>query len=262
MPIPKRKEGEVERDFISRCVRSIIDEYDRDQALGICYSQLREKMSEIEDKFVLRPRKTENRGIYLSRCSRNRKIMEQQPNMKERMGDCLNAFNAYYRYWNKLDEFGNVPKDSVLGMCITKEKAKGLSYQEAYRRCGTKHVSPNVPVVLSDELIEEPVYFEGPTSIDFDDTLSTKRGQELARKLISEGVDLHIVTRRDPSESEEVERIGDFVGIPKSKIHYTSGELKWKTLEKLGITKHIDNNPDEITGIDENTTIESVKFKK
>jgi len=262
MPIPKRKEGEVERDFISRCVRSIIDEYDRDQALGICYSQLRKKMSKIEDKFVLRPRKTENRGAYLIRCSRNKKIKEQQPNMKERMGDCLNAFNTYYRYWSRLDEFGDIPKDSVLGMCITKEKAKGLSYQEAYQRCGTKHVSPNVPVVLSNELIEEPVYFEGPTSIDFDETLSTERGQELAKKLISEGVDLHIVTRRNPSDSEEVERIGDLVGIPKNKIHYTSGELKWKTLEQLGITKHIDNNPDEINAIDENTTIESVKFKK
>ena len=90
MPIPRPKSGEQEKSFISRCVKSIIDEYDRDQALGICYSQMREKMSETEEKFVLRPRKSENRGAYLMRCSRNKKMKEQQPNLKERMGDCLN----------------------------------------------------------------------------------------------------------------------------------------------------------------------------
>jgi hypothetical protein len=150
MPIPKIKEGESEKDFIPRCVRSIIDEYDQNQALGICYSQLRQKMSESEEKFVLTPRKNENRGAYLTRCSRNAKMKSQSPNLKERMADCLNAFNAYYKYWAKIEEFGDIPKDSVLGMCITKEKARGLSYQEAYARCATKSVSPNVAVVLAE----------------------------------------------------------------------------------------------------------------
>ncbi len=93
MPIPKPKEGESEKDFIPRCVRSIIDEYDQNQALGICYSQLRQKMSESEEKFVLTPRKNENRGAYLTRCSRNAKMKSQSPNLKERMADCLNVDN-------------------------------------------------------------------------------------------------------------------------------------------------------------------------
>lgn len=262
MPVPKPKEGESEKDFIPRCVRSIIDEYDQNQALGICYSQLRQKMSESEEKFVLTPRKNENRGAYLTRCSRNAKMKSQSPNLKERMADCLNAFNAYYKYWAKIEEFGDIPKDSVLGMCITKEKARGLSYQDAYARCATKSVSPSGTISFQDDLIEEPVIFEGPTSIDFDDTLSTERGQELAKKLIASGVDLHIVTRRGSDENAEVEKIAELVGIPKSKIHYTNGELKWKTLETLGISKHIDNNPDEISAIEDNTDIEAVKFKK
>lgn len=262
MPIPKPKEGESEQDFIPRCIRSIIDEYDQNQALGICYSQLRQKMSESEEKFVLTPRKNENRGAFLTRCSRNSKMKAQAPNLKERMADCLNAFNAYYKYWAKIEEFGDIPKDSVLGMCITKEKARGLGYQEAYARCATKSVSPSGTISFQDDLIEEPVIFEGPTSIDFDDTLSTKRGQELAKKLLDSGVDLHIVTRRNRNDSGEVYKIAKEVGIPESKIHFTNGELKWKTLEELGITKHIDNNPDEISAIEENTDIEAVKFKK
>jgi hypothetical protein len=89
-------------------------------------------------------------------------MKNQFPNMKERLGFCLNSFNAYYKYWSRLEEFGEVPEDSALGMCIAKEKSKGFTYQEAYARCATKSVSPNTTVVLSeddDDIIEEPVIF-------------------------------------------------------------------------------------------------------
>lgn len=42
MPIPKRKSGEVEQDFIGRCASQLIGEegYEREQAIAICYQQL------------------------------------------------------------------------------------------------------------------------------------------------------------------------------------------------------------------------------
>jgi len=42
MPIPNRKSGEAEQDFIGRCSSQLISEegYERDQALAICYQQL------------------------------------------------------------------------------------------------------------------------------------------------------------------------------------------------------------------------------
>ena len=42
MPIPKRKSGEVEQDFIGRCASQLIGEegYEREQAVAICYQQL------------------------------------------------------------------------------------------------------------------------------------------------------------------------------------------------------------------------------
>ena len=42
MPIPKRKSGEVEQDFIGRCASKLIGEegYEREQAVAICYEQL------------------------------------------------------------------------------------------------------------------------------------------------------------------------------------------------------------------------------
>lgn len=42
-PIPSPEGSEEENTFISRCVSSIIDEYDQDVALGICYSKWNEK---------------------------------------------------------------------------------------------------------------------------------------------------------------------------------------------------------------------------
>ena len=89
-------------------------------------------------------------------------------------------------------------------------------------------------------------------SIDFDDTLSTSRGKELAQKLIDDGVDLHIVTARHKSQSEQVYKVADELGIPHSKVHFTEGQLKWETIKRLGIVKHIDNNPKEIAAIKEN----------
>ena len=116
-----------------------------------------------EEVFVLTPKKTENRGKYLQRCSSNSKMKEQFKDMKERMGQCLNAFNAYYKYWSKLESFGAKDVEgTILGDCITKKRAQGLDYKSAYARCATKVVAPSGPIVLSeDELIIEPVAMEG-----------------------------------------------------------------------------------------------------
>lgn len=152
MPIPKIKEGETEQEYITRCARAIYDEFPESaQRIAVCYSKLREKMSK-EELFVLQPKKNENRGAYLSRCSKNGKMRGQFPNMKERMGYCLNSFNSYYKYWAKMEDFAEVPKDSALGMCIAKKKAQGIDYKQAYGECASKVVVPSGPIVLAEDL--------------------------------------------------------------------------------------------------------------
>ena len=42
MPIPKPS-GESQKEYISKCMSAIGDEYDRDQALAICYDTYREE---------------------------------------------------------------------------------------------------------------------------------------------------------------------------------------------------------------------------
>jgi len=42
MPIPSVKAAEKESEYIGRCISSIVDEYEQDQAAAICYSTWRE----------------------------------------------------------------------------------------------------------------------------------------------------------------------------------------------------------------------------
>lgn len=165
MPVPSREKNEDKDLFVSRCISSIIDEYGQEQAAAICYKAADEKMSKMEDKevFVLSPRKSENRGKYLQRCAAHPKMKEQFADRKERAVFCLTSFNEYYKWWVKMEDFGEEDtKDTVLGDCIAKKKSQGLDYKEAYARCASKVVVPSGPIVLSedeDNLIIEPVEF-------------------------------------------------------------------------------------------------------
>jgi len=97
-------------------------------------------------------------------------------------------------------------------------------------------------------------------SFDFDDTLSTKRGQTLAKRLITQGKDVYIITRRQESASAEVYKVADELGIPKSKVYFTNGKMKWETIKRLDIDIHYDNNQQELDLIDKNTNAVGIKF--
>jgi hypothetical protein len=162
MPLPIKQEQETDNDFISRCAVKVADEFpSMEQRLAVCYSQLEKfKMSKEEDKdtYVVQPRRKESRGVYLKRCSANSKMRESYPMMKERMGYCLNAYSEYYRWWGKFEDT-DIPADSALGRCIARKRATGTDYKQAYRECASKVVVPNTPIVMSDNLLIEPVEF-------------------------------------------------------------------------------------------------------
>ena len=98
-------------------------------------------------------------------------------------------------------------------------------------------------------------------SFDFDDTLETARGQELAKQKLSEGKEVFIITRRQASAFREVFRVADELGIPHSRVYFTNGKMKWETIKRLGIGTHYDNNQQEIDLIGKNTDTKAIKFK-
>jgi hypothetical protein len=97
-------------------------------------------------------------------------------------------------------------------------------------------------------------------SVDFDGTLSTTMGQLLVKRLKSEGKTVYVVTRREKSNSAPVYKIADELLIPRSRVYFTNGELKWKTIKRLNIGTHYDNNQNEIDQINNNTDARGIKF--
>lgn len=79
--------------------------------------------------------------------------------------------------------------------------------------------------------------------MDFDGTLSTRRGQDLWRRL---GGD-YVITARSPFRMNEVWTITDRLGIPRDRvISAGSNSYKIQKVKDLGLTAFYDNNSDVI----------------
>lgn len=82
-------------------------------------------------------------------------------------------------------------------------------------------------------------------SIDYDDTLSTDRGKQLAKRLISEGKTVYIISARQ--DKDGMLSVASELGIPESRVYATgSNSAKIEKIKELGITKHYDNNADVV----------------
>jgi hypothetical protein len=80
-------------------------------------------------------------------------------------------------------------------------------------------------------------------SFDYDGTLSTDRGKEMAKREIAAGSTVYIISAR--SSVEGMLGVADRLGIPHSRVYATgSNKAKVEKIKSLGIDKHIDNNPD------------------
>lgn len=96
-------------------------------------------------------------------------------------------------------------------------------------------------------------------SFDFDDTLTRPKYQDIAKRLIDNGIEVHIVTRRqEKTASEEVFKLAGELGILRSNIHFTNGKMKWEYLKRSNIQEHYDNNKDEIDLINQNTEVKGI----
>ena len=82
-------------------------------------------------------------------------------------------------------------------------------------------------------------------SFDYDDTLSTDAGKELAKKAIEDGEDVYVISARN--DKEGMLSTAKDLGIDTSKVFATgSNKAKIEKIKELGIKKHYDNNKDVI----------------
>jgi hypothetical protein len=97
-------------------------------------------------------------------------------------------------------------------------------------------------------------------SFDFDDTLTTANGQQLAQRHVSLGDDVYIVTARQQSNGASVYEMAQKLRIPKQNVYFTGGRDKWQMLKRLRIDKHYENNQEQINLIKEFTDVQTVKI--
>jgi hydroxymethylpyrimidine pyrophosphatase-like HAD family hydrolase len=84
-------------------------------------------------------------------------------------------------------------------------------------------------------------------SFDYDGTLSTPQGQALAKRFISKGYNVFIVTARSQRLSRVVLEVADKLGIPHNRVKFTgSNSAKVDYIVNSNIRRHYDNNADVV----------------
>lgn len=121
-------------------------------------------------------------------------------------------------------------KDDFISRCVSYVVNEGKDSDQAVAICNT---------LWDQHFASEKI------SIDYDDTLSTDRGKELAKKLIANGATLYIISARDDKQS--MLSVATDLQISESNVYATgSNEAKIAKIKELKITKHYDNNADVI----------------
>jgi hypothetical protein len=182
---------------------------------------------EKQDKMPIpKPQAGENKDKFITRCMADNVMTDEYDDTAQRYGVCISSYE---------EKFSNIAKQvhqSKMEQYFSKLEDSGMS-----KFAGEK------------------------VSIDYDDTLSTERGKQIAINLLNKAIDLHIVTRRQQSDLQPVLKVADELGISRNKVHATNGKLKWETIKRLGITKHYDNNPKELEAIRKNLpNVKTVQF--
>ena len=86
---------------------------------------------------------------------------------------------------------------------------------------------------------------ENKVSFDYDDTLTTDKGKELAKRKIEEGKTVYIISARH-SVSNMLSTARE-LGIPLSRVYATgSNKAKVQKVLSLDIGTHYDNNTDVV----------------
>ncbi len=107
-------------------------------------------------------------------------------------------------------------------------------------------------------------------SFDFDSTLEFQSIQDYAKKLIEEGIEVHIVTSRfeDCSKYQDnrdghlnhdfLFKVANKIGIKKENIHFTNFEDKWIFFKDKNFIWHLDDDNLETLMINTNTKTKGI----
>ena len=124
-------------------------------------------------------------------------------------------------------------KEEYISRCIGEEIKGGMDKDQAVAVCYAK---------------SKEHFAVGKVSFDYDETLSTERGKELAKRKIDEGYTVYIISARQ--EASAMYGTADNLGIPHSRVYATgSNKAKIEKVKELNIDTHYDNNQDVVNAL-------------
>jgi hypothetical protein len=233
------QKGETEDDYIQRCIKYEIDEgKEQEQAVAICYSKWEQKFAE-------------SYNDYPKAASENAKIALRWAEQNG-WGDCGTPVGKIRA--NQLANSEPISRETIARMSAF-ERHRQNSQKELGDGCGRLMWlawggDEGIEWAKRKlEQIDKEQFNFAKISFDYDETLSTKRGQEMAKKLIEEGNTLYIISARH--NKEDMLKIANKLGIPSSRVYATgSNSSKIEKIKELNIKKHYDNNSDVVAHLD------------
>jgi len=242
MPTPSK--GEHESEFIPRCISILINEgTDKEQAAAICYSKWNEFQFESYSDY---PDSVKNNAkAVLDWVSKNGwgscgtevgKIRANQLAKGESIS--VDTIQRMYSYLSRHEVDLNSSK--------TYSDGCGKLMYDSWGGLSAKSWSHNKLKELGlIEMVDESFADDNKVSFDYDDTLTTDKGKELAKRMIEEGKIVYIISARHfvanmLSTAKEL-------GIPLRRVFATgSNQAKIKKVLSLNIGTHYDNNSDVV----------------
>lgn len=231
--------GEHKEEFLPRCIKYVIDEgKSSEQAVAICNSLWDEHFAE---GFA------ESYNDYPKEASDNAQIALNWAE-KNGWGDCGTPVGKIRA--NQLAKGEPISRDTIARMSAF-ERHRQNSQKDLGDGCGRLMWlawGGDAGIEWATrklEQIDKQKFAGEKVSIDYDDTLSTSRGKELAKRLISEGKIVYIISAR--SELTGMLQTAKELGIPENRVYATgSNSAKVAKITSLDITKHYDNNADVV----------------
>ncbi len=133
---------------------------------------------------------------------------------------------------------------------IKEGRPQNRNYTTDYDLLPTKHPKRKqfgqiLESIIAQKMVEQMMFAAEKVSIDYHEVLTTERGKELARRLITEGYDVYVISAGN-DKTPFAENMAE-IGIPMNKVFAVgSNKAKIELINKLGITKHYDNSQDVI----------------
>lgn len=117
-----------------------------------------------------------------------------------------------------------------------------------YYKCGNSIARKNARKKALAQAAAIGDFVEDKISFDFDDTLTKSSVRDIAKRYITKGINVYVISARN--DVSGMYDITDKLGIPRSRVFATgSNQNKIDKIKSLGITKHYDNNNDVIKKI-------------